>query len=428
MSRWSTIVDTKPKTRAFASGKQTTPDLASMIQSPNATMWGSKAPYIYMVNGQPISQNAKIPFSTKATVAVESRKVKQEAAAVKKQTVADAKAEYKAALAAAKASGNKAAIQKAKQDFRDAKAMAVATYKDTARGANQAAASKLTGAKAEQVVANQKNTNLNNQAMQGGASTSGQYGLPEGTDTTGVQPLYSGLSDPLQSPAYFNPDRSKSYDQNVQDAITLFSQQGKMPNPASDPGLYQAVNQFAIGQQSNTLGGAASPSAPPTQNAPAQGNAPQQEQIGSPDINSLLSMLTQYFGGMGGGAPAQAAAPTQSTSPAQNPYAQPGGSNNFMQALEMQRQRILAQNAGTPGFAAGGYLDQNNPPAPAYNAPSFAPSQPASNPQQPQNMVSPNLAPYTQYTHNPGVTSDISRGDDGQTGGVPVPGQTNPLW
>lgn len=376
-----------------------------------------------MVNGQPISQNAKIPYTTKATVAVESRKAKQEAAAVKKQTVAEAKAEYKKALATAKATKDKAAKQKAKQDFRDAKAMAVATYKDTARGANQSAASQLTSAKAEQVVANQKNTNLNNQAMQGGASTSGQYGLPEGTDTTGVQPLYSGLSDPLQSPAYFNPDRTKDYDQNLQDAISIFSQQGKMPNPASDPGLYQAVNQFAIGQQGNALGGAASPSAPPTPSA----TTPPQERIGAPDINSLLSMLSQYFGGAASAPAPQAAAPSQAAAPAQDPYAQ-GGSNNFMQALEMQRQRILAQNAGAPGFAAGGYLDQNNPPAPSYNPPSFAPQQPASNPQQPQNMVSPNLAPYTQYTHNPGVTSDISRGDDGQTGGVPVPGQTNPLW
>jgi len=440
MSRWNTIKDTKPVSRGLATGAQATAAaVVPTVQSPTASIWGSKTPYVYNVNGQPVSQNAKIPFVTKAEIAAASKQAKSTAAATKKQSIADAKAEYKQSLVAAKAAKDKSAIAQAKQDYAKAKAMAVAIYKDAARGANQTAAGQMTEAKIPQVVANQQRTNQQNQAIQGGASTSGQYGLSQDPNATSVQPLFSGLSDPLQSPAYYNPDRAKSYDQNLQDAIAAFTQQGKLPNPASDPGLYQAVNQFAIGQQAPAVdkpsidmreimdpGYANRPAKPlnlPTESSPTTTASP--GQIAFPDINNMLSMLSQYLGPIMAGYGARAQGDQGiAPPPPSNPS---GGSNNFMQALEMQRQRIMAQNASTPGFAAGGYLDQSNPPAPPYVAPSFTPAPQNSTPNFPQTGA-PNMAPYTQYTHNPGVTSDITRGDDGQTGGVPVPGQTNPLW
>ena len=78
----------------------------------------------------------------------------------------------------------------------------------------------------------------------------------------------------------------------------------------------------------------------------------------------------------------------------------------------------------TTGAAAGGYM----------NAQTI--SQQNQNLQQDQNPngyslglgAIPNMSEYTNYTGNPGITTPTQNGDDGSVGGVPVPGQTNPVW
>lgn len=74
------------------------------------------------------------------------------------------------------------------------------------------------------------------------------------------------------------------------------------------------------------------------------------------------------------------------------------------------------------GVAAGGYLDAQTI------------GQQNQQLQAPQNNYSlglgaiPNMTEYTNYGNNPGITTPTQDTDDGGVGGVPVPGQTNPVW
>jgi len=74
------------------------------------------------------------------------------------------------------------------------------------------------------------------------------------------------------------------------------------------------------------------------------------------------------------------------------------------------------------GAAAGGYLDAQTI------------GQQNQQLQAPQNNYSlglgaiPNMTQYTNYQNNPGITAPVQDTDDGGVGGVPVPGQTNPVW
>lgn len=89
------------------------------------------------------------------------------------------------------------------------------------------------------------------------------------------------------------------------------------------------------------------------------------------------------------------------------------------------------QNAYVPtGAAAGGYMD-----AQTIGQQNQALQQQQAMPApQSKNSFSlglgaiPNMTQYTNYTSNPGITSTIENADDGSVGGVPVPGQTNPVW
>ena len=75
----------------------------------------------------------------------------------------------------------------------------------------------------------------------------------------------------------------------------------------------------------------------------------------------------------------------------------------------------------TTGAAAGGYMD-----AQVINQQNQALQQPNN---QTLGLGSiPNMSQYRDYQNNPGITSSTQIGDDGNTGGVPVPGQTNPIW
>jgi len=74
------------------------------------------------------------------------------------------------------------------------------------------------------------------------------------------------------------------------------------------------------------------------------------------------------------------------------------------------------------GAAAGGYLDAQTI------------GQQNQQLQAPQAQYSlglgaiPNMTQYTNYGNNPGITAPTQDTDDGGVGGVPVPGQTNPVW
>jgi len=76
----------------------------------------------------------------------------------------------------------------------------------------------------------------------------------------------------------------------------------------------------------------------------------------------------------------------------------------------------------TTGAAAGGYMDAQTV------------AQQNQQLQQPQSSYSlglgaiPNMTQYTNYTGNPGISTPTQGVDDGSVGGVPVPGQTNPVW
>ena len=77
--------------------------------------------------------------------------------------------------------------------------------------------------------------------------------------------------------------------------------------------------------------------------------------------------------------------------------------------------------SNTTGAAAGGYMD-----AQVINQQNQALQQP--NNQTLGLGAIPNMSQYRDYQNNPGITSSTQIGDDGNVGGVPVPGQTTPIW
>lgn len=86
-------------------------------------------------------------------------------------------------------------------------------------------------------------------------------------------------------------------------------------------------------------------------------------------------------------------------------------------------QNAYVPPASTVGAAAGGYMDaqsaaQGNQQLQQQNPNSYSLGLGAI----------PNMTEYTNYGNNPGITTPTQNADDGSVGGVPVPGQTNPVW
>ena len=99
---------------------------------------------------------------------------------------------------------------------------------------------------------------------------------------------------------------------------------------------------------------------------------------------------------------------------APNPYGY-----GFQNAYQPNTTNVGADTV--TGAAAGGYMD-----AQVINQQNQALQQPNN---QTLGLGSiPNMSQYRDYQNNPGITSSTQIGDDGNTGGVPVPGQTNPIW
>ena len=86
-------------------------------------------------------------------------------------------------------------------------------------------------------------------------------------------------------------------------------------------------------------------------------------------------------------------------------------------------QNAYVPPESTVGAAAGGYMDaqsaaQGNQQLQQQNPNSYSLGLGAI----------PNMTEYTNYGNNPGITTPTQNTDDGGVGGVPVPGQTNPVW
>ena len=86
-------------------------------------------------------------------------------------------------------------------------------------------------------------------------------------------------------------------------------------------------------------------------------------------------------------------------------------------------QNAYVPPESTVGAAAGGYMDaqsaaQGNQQLQQQNPNSYSLGLGAI----------PNMTEYTNYGNNPGIATPTQNADDGSVGGVPVPGQTNPVW
>ena len=252
----------------------------------------------------------------------------------------------------------------------------------------------------------------------------------------------------LQEAKYADKPTPRTEATDLPGAMDDYYKTGKLPDPNS-PLYKQVVSKIAGGQPPAGYGeeeywrkqaeNKVDNKPPPATQTPST----TQPQMDTSGINSLIALL---LGGSMRTPPQQQGVPQgnitlpqdyqtrqavqdQMLVNQQNNVYQP----NLAANIQAQQQRIamqrlgLDQNVQAPmqgaGFsappvnmAAGGYLDATS-----------GVSQPSGGFTIGANAI-PNMSQYTQYEKNPGISTPTTQGDDGQTGGVPVPGQTNPLW